>query len=267
MRRSLNLCAGESPVRDKIAAMFPDNLTRAEAQHRSGLLVTSRYRVEVDLSGMGVGEPDREFVSTTTIHYTGRSTGTTHLDLIASSVRSASLDGVDLDPAGFADSRLPLQVTPGEHELTVVAVCRYSRSGQGLHRFVDPVDGRTYLYTQFEASDARRVFGCFEQPDLKARFAISVIAPESWTVVSNGAVIETTPAGDGWVQTRFAETLPISTYLTALIAGEYAGVHSSYDGVAGTIPMALFCRQSLAEHLDADRLFTITAEGFSTFEE
>ena len=79
----------------------------------------------------------------------------------------------------------------------MTAICRYSRSGEGLHRFVDPVDGRTYLYTQFEASDARRVFGSFEQPDLKARFAISVIAPEAWTVVSNGAVIETTPAGDG----------------------------------------------------------------------
>ncbi|MFL6064108.1 MAG: aminopeptidase N [Friedmanniella sp.] len=246
--------------------MFPDNLTRAEAQHRSGLLATSRYRVEVDLSGSGVGEPDREFVSTTTIHYTGRSTGTTHLDLIASSVRSASLDGVDLDPAGFADSRLPLQVTPGEHELTVVAVCRYSRSGQGLHRFVDPVDGRTYLYTQFESSDARRMYGCFEQPDLKARFAISVVAPEDWEVVSNGRVLDRQPAGEGQVRTRFSETEPVSTYLTALVAGDYVSVRSSYAALAGEVPMAIYCRHSLREHLDADEIFRITRNGFDVFE-
>ena len=98
--------------------MFPDNLTRAEAQARSALLSTSRYAVEVDLSGAGLPDPTREFVSTTTISFTGRGTGSTHLDLIASSVRSATLDGVPLDPAGFVASRLPLEVTPGEHELT-----------------------------------------------------------------------------------------------------------------------------------------------------
>ena len=247
--------------------MFPNNLTRAEAQDRAALIESESYAIDIDLSGRSVTEPTEQFRSTVTLKFAARAAGSAHLDLIADAVTEASLDGDPLEVGTFQDSRLPLQLQPGPHELTVTAICRYSRSGEGLHRFVDPVDGRTYLYTQFEASDARRVFGCFEQPDLKARFAISVIAPEAWTVVSNGAVIETTPAGDGWVQTRFAETLPISTYLTALIAGEYAGVHSSYDGVAGTIPMALFCRQSLAEHLDADRLFTITAEGFSTFEE
>ncbi len=104
----------------------------------------------------------------------------------------ARLDGVDLDPATFQRSRLPLLLSPGPHTLAVQAVCRYSRSGQGLHRFVDPVDGRHYLYTQFEVADARRMFGCFEQPDLKARFTMSVRAPAAWTVVSNAPIAEET---------------------------------------------------------------------------
>jgi aminopeptidase N len=246
--------------------MFPDNLTRAEAQQRSRLLLTSRYQVEVDLSGSGLAEPTSEFVSTTTISFTGRENGSTHLDLIASSVRSARLDGVDLDPASFVDSRLPLEVTPGQHQLTVVAVCRYSRSGQGLHRFVDPLDGRTYLYTQFESSDARRVYGCFEQPDLKARFAISVVAPQDWEVVSNGQVLDREPAGEGFLRTRFSETEPISTYLSAVVAGDYVSVRSSYQALAGELPMALYCRHSLLEHLDAEEIFSITTNGFDVFE-
>jgi aminopeptidase N len=246
--------------------MFPDNLTRAEAQHRSRLLRTFRYAVEIDLSGAGLAEPTQEFVSRSTIHFTGRGTGSTHLDLIASSVRSATLDGVALDPGSFVASRLPLEVTPGEHELTVVAVCRYSRSGQGLHRFVDPVDGCTYLYTQFESSDARRVYGCFEQPDLKARFSIAVVAPEAWKVVSNGQALESEPVAERFVRRSFSETEPISTYLTAIVAGDYASVRSSYEALAGELPMAIYCRRSLLKHLDADEIFGITTDGFDVFE-
>ena len=246
--------------------MFPANLTRAEAQHRSGLLATSRYALEIDLSRSGPGDPTT-FVSTSTLRYTGLGTGETHVDLIAESVRSATLDGVALDPAGFAGSRLPLPVTPGEHELTVVAVCRYSRSGEGLHRFVDPLDGCTYLYTQFESADARRMFACFEQPDLKARYTIAVVAPQDWVVVSNGRLLEREPAGDGLVRARFSETEPVSTYLTALVAGDYVSVESRYAARGGEVPMALYCRRSLQQHLDAEEIFRITTDGFGVFED
>ena len=248
--------------------MFPDNLTRDEAQHRSGLLSTTRYRVEIDLSGRGLDSPTTHFLSTSTISFAGLGSGSTHLDLIADSVRSATLDGAELDPASFADSRLPLEVTPGEHDLSVVAVCRYSRSGEGLHRFVDPVDDRTYLYTQFEAADARRMFANFEQPDLKARYTISVVAPESWVVVSNGTLLDRDSVAQGLVRARFSETEPVSTYLTALVAGDYARVAGpSYPGQAGEVPMAVYCRQSLLEHLDADEIFRVTSNGFGVFED
>src|SRR5215218_2704097 len=177
--------------------MFPDNLARAEAQHRAGLVETSAYAIEVDLSGRTVSDSETEFRSTTTLRFTARESGQTHLDLIADRVVRAVLDGTDLDPAGFTGARLPLTLTAGRHELTVTAICHYSRSGEGLHRFVDPADGRSYLYTQFEAADARRMYACFEQPDLKARFTLTVVAPKDWTVVGNTLPAETAEAGAG----------------------------------------------------------------------
>ena len=245
--------------------MFPDNLTRAEARHRATLLETSAYAVEVDLSGRTVADPETQFASTATVAFTVREAGRTHIDLIADSVVRAVLDGAELEPAAFADSRLPLDLEPGPHSLTVAAVCSYSRSGEGLHRFVDPADGRTYLYTQFEAADARRMYACFEQPDLKARFTTTVVAPADWTVVANSAVAATEDAGDGCTSTRFDPTPPISTYLTALVAGHYARTPGPPLG-RRQVPSALYCRRSVAPHLDAAQILEITAGGFAVFE-
>ena len=251
--------------------MYPDNLTRAEARERFALIRTRAYQVEIDLTGRGVDQPDTTFRSTSTVQFSSVATGNCHIDLIADSVISATLDGIQLDPRSFADSRLPFSVTPGEHVLSVVAIFRYSRSGDGLHRFVDPADDRVYLYSQFEVADARRVYACFEQPDLKARFAIIVLAPSGWTVVSNGACVNSEALGqvdhDGGVTRHvFAETLPISTYLTAVVAGEYHVEQRSHETTAGRVPMSILCRQSLAPHLDGDRLHDITTSGFGVFE-
>jgi aminopeptidase N len=247
--------------------MFPDNLTRDEARSRSELITTDSYRLLVDLSGHDVDEPDTTFRSTSDVTFTARSAGRTHIDLIGDSVLAASLDGVELDPASFAASRLPLDLTPGEHQLSVTALCRYSRSGEGLHRFVDPSDQRTYLYTQFEVADARRVYACFEQPDLKARFSISVVAPRGWTVVSNGSEVARSAVDDHCARWKFAETPPISTYLTAVVAGNYATLTDSYTGTGGEVPMSILCRQSLRQYLDPERIFGTTKTGFGVFED
>ena len=246
--------------------MFPDNLTRAEAQARAALIGTDTYAVHVDLSGREVDDPTTLFTSTSRIRFTARAAGSLHVDLIAERVRSASLDGVALDPATFVASRLPFDVEPGEHELVVDAVVRYSRSGDGLHRFVDPADGLTYLYTQFEPADARRVYACFEQPDLKARFSVSVTAPSDWAVVSGGAEESTAEAGDGFTLTTFATTEPVSTYLTSLLAGHYTIVDGTLETAKGTISSRVICRRSLAESLDTDAILEVTQGGFRTFE-
>ena len=166
----------------------------------------------------------------------------------------------------YADSRIPLTDLAADNELRVEATCAYSHSGEGLHRFVDPADGRPYLYTQFEVPDARRVFTTFEQPDLKATFEFHVTAPSGWQVVSNSPTPEPENVRDGVDVWHFAPTERMSTYITALVAGEYHVVRDVHRGEFDDIQLGLFCRQSLVEHLDADDIFGITKQGFAFFE-
>ena len=240
--------------------MYPANITRDEADARSRLLSLSRYHATVDLTGS-----PSTFTSTSTILF-GSGAGTTFVDLIADSIVEATLDDEPLDTSSYNGERLGFELTEGDHVLAITAVCRYSNTGEGLHRFVDPVDARVYLYTQLEVADARRVYACFDQPDLKASFEFSVIAPAHWTVLSNSPEVQPIVAGElgRWV---FAPTPPISTYITALIAGEYHTVRSSYRGREAEIQFSLSCRASMAPHLDADRIFATTSRGFDVLEE
>ncbi|MFD7107145.1 aminopeptidase N [Streptomyces celluloflavus] len=239
------------------------NLTRDEAQRRARLLSVDAYEIDLDLSGAQEGGTYR---SVTTVRFDAAEAGAdSFIDLVAPAVHEVVLNGRALDAAEvFQDSRIALaDLRAGRNELTVVADCAYTNTGEGLHRFVDPVDEQAYLYTQFEVPDARRVFASFEQPDLKATFQFTVTAPEGWTVISNSPTPE--PAGNVW---RFEPTPRISTYITALIVGPYHSVHSSWEGPDGrSVPLGIYCRPSLAEHLDADEIFAVTRQGFDWFEE
>ena len=243
------------------------NLTRDEAATRAALLDVTSYAIDLDLT-----TGDTTFASTTTIRFTCREPGAeTFADLVDATVRSITLNGEAIDPdAAYADSRIALTGLAADNELVVEADCTYSRTGEGLHRFVDPVDDRVYLYSQFEVPDARRVYTTFEQPDLKAPFTFRVTAPSHWKVVSNAptpAPEELTGEGqDGKAVWNFPETQPMSTYITALVAGEYHEVLDTYEGRHGTIPLGHYCRQSLVEHLDVDELVTLTRQGFEFFE-
>ncbi|MCE7079245.1 aminopeptidase N [Streptomyces sp. ST2-7A] len=237
------------------------NLTRDEARERARLLRVEEYDIVLDITDAPAGGT---FRSETTVRFEASGAGPSFIDLVAPAVREVVLNGESLDPEKvFADSRIALpDLVEGANELRVVADCAYTNTGEGLHRFVDPVDGSTYLYTQFEVPDARRVFACFEQPDLKATFRFTVTAPEGWSVISNSPTPE--PADRVW---RFEPTPRISTYITALIAGPYASVHSSWEKDGRTVPLGIWCRPSLAEHLDADAIFEVTRQGFDWFEE
>ena len=251
------------------------NLTRTEAADRARNLDVHGYDVELDLSSA----PDKAtttFLSTTVIRFAASEGTSTFADLIAPAVREIELNGNALDPDEvYADCRIRLDGLLQQNELRVVADCAYMTTGEGLHRFTDPVDGHTYLYTQFEVPDARRVFTTFEQPDLKATFTLTVRAPTGWQVISNSPTPSPTPeptgdqggASDATAVWRFEPTPRISTYLTALVAGPYHVVRDSYAGRRATIPMGVFCRQSLAEHLDAEEVLDITKKGFEFFED
>ncbi|WP_405501930.1 aminopeptidase N [Streptomyces niveus] len=238
------------------------NLTREEAQARARLLTVDSYEIDLDLSGAQEGGSYR---SVTTVRFESAEAGAeTFIDLVAPAVHQVVLNGKPLDVAVvFRDSRIRLpHLREGANELTVTADCEYTNTGEGLHRFVDPVDQQAYLYTQFEVPDARRVFANFEQPDLKATFRFTVTAPEGWTVVSNSPTPE--PEGTVW---RFEPTPRISTYITALIVGPYHSVHSTYEKNGRSVPLAVYCRPSLAEYLDADAIFEVTRLGFDWFQE
>ncbi|MEV0369308.1 aminopeptidase N [Streptomyces sp. NPDC050636] len=238
------------------------NLTRDEAQQRARLLTVDAYEIDLDLSGAQEGGTYR---SATTVRFDAAEAGAdSFIDLVAPAVHEVVLNGEALDPAEvFKDSRIALPgLLAGRNELTVVADCAYTNTGEGLHRFIDPVDQQAYLYTQFEVPDARRVFASFEQPDLKATFRFTVKAPEGWTVISNSPTPE--PSGNVW---RFEPTPRISTYITALIVGPYHSVHSSWEGDGRSVPLGIYCRPSLAEHLDADEIFAVTRQGFDWFQE
>ncbi len=240
------------------------NLTRDEAAARAALLDVSSYDVDLDLT-----TGPQTFASTTTLRFTCSEPGAeTFADLVDATISSITLNGRELDPASaYADSRIALTDLEADNTLVVVADCRYTNTGEGLHRFVDPADGRIYLYSQFEVPDARRVFTTFEQPDLKSRFTFTVTAPERWKVVSNAPTPTPEPIGEQKAVWRFPETKPMSTYITAIIAGEYHEVLDTYEGKHGTIPLGHYCRQSLKEHLDREEIVKITRQCFEFFEE
>ncbi|MFL6115766.1 MAG: M1 family metallopeptidase, partial [Catenulispora sp.] len=240
------------------------NLTREEAQTRARIIDVDSYTIELDLT-----TSEKTFASTTTIAFTSREPGgSAFADLVDAEVHEITLNGESLDPSEvYTDSRIRLDNLHVENVLVVRADCTYSHSGEGLHRFVDPADDRVYLYSQFEVPDARRVFTTFEQPDLKSVFTFVVTAPEGWKVVSNAPTPEPTPIGDGKATWHFPATKKMSTYITALVAGEYHEVQDVYEGKHGTIPLGHYCRQSLVEFLDRDELVKITKQGFEFFEE
>ncbi|MFF0969604.1 aminopeptidase N [Streptomyces sp. NPDC003703] len=248
-----------------------ENLSRDEARERAALLSVDGYEVSLDVrSAVGdtEGEGPLTFRSVTTIRFRCNEPGASSFaDLIAPSVTAVSLNGKDLDPGEVFDgARIALEDLAADNELVVDAQCAYSRTGEGLHRFVDPEDGEVYLYTQYEPADARRVFANFEQPDLKAPYRFEVRAPEEWTVWSNGAGTEQEGV---W---RFAETKPVSTYITCVVAGPYHYVTDSYerelpDGTRLEIPLGALCRKGLAKHFDADDVFLVTKQGLDFFHE
>ena len=253
------------------------NLTRNEAQSRSQLLEVESYSVHIDISNAETD--DETYLSRTVVEFTAGSTGSTFIDLIAASVSFVEINGQTLSPAEVFDgARVTFPVRAGRNALTIEAQARYSTSGEGLHRFTDPADGKVYLYTQYEPTDARRVFANFDQPDLKAEFSFSVTAPAHFQVLSNRPEADSGPAephraeadtdavGDV-VTHRFLPTLRQSSYITCITAGPYEGARDEWTdpNTGQTVQLGAWTRASLVDHLDASDIFSITKAGLEFF--
>ena len=237
------------------------NITRDEAKTRSGLISVASYDVYLDLSTR-----EATFETKTEVTFTASMGATTWIDFVAPSVTSIELNGVEIPTTAHDGFRISLENLSAENRLVVVGHGAYMNTGEGLHRFIDPVDDEVYLYSQFEIADARRVFACFDQPDQKAVYTFTVVAPEHWKVISNGVTPTPTPLGNGTAQWAFPTTEKMSTYITAIVAGPYYEVRDEYVGAFGTYPLGIFCRNSLSQYLDQDDIFTVTKQGFAYFE-
>ncbi len=227
----------------------PRSLEQAEAVARAALLDVTAYDVALDLD-----RGAETFGSMTTIDLVSQG-GPTFLDVQPVSLVSVTVNGTGVDVGLLDRGRLPITTDAGENRIVVEAVMRYRNDGEGLHRAVDPADGRDYVYAMTFLDAAPSIFGCFDQPDLKAVWTLHVRAPRDWTVIGNSPANEVEPG-----QWELATTLPLSTYLVALVAGPYHVVRSEHDG----IPLGISSRASIARHLehDAEELFTVTGQSF-----
>ncbi len=241
-----------------------ENLTRIEAQERASKLKVDSYLVHLVIDS----DPET-FGSDTTVRFESSEPGSsTFIDAMTDSVSYIELNGESLDPSKYSDGiRIELPNLQGKNVLRVKARGKYSNTGEGLHRFVDPVDNEVYLYTQFEVPDSRRMFPVFEQPDLKATFEFIVDAPKNWQVISNSPTPESQSLDDTHSRWHFEKTPRISSYITALIAGPYTRWRDELTSSDGrTIPLGVFCRSSLAEFMDPEYIFEKTKAGFEYFE-
>jgi len=260
------------------------NLGRADAATRKALITVHHYDVRVDVSNAAnLDEPG--FATQSIITFSATTPGaSTFLDFMGLGVESVELNGTLLNLAEVVDgARIHLPRLALHNLVTVKATAAYSSSGEGLHRFVDPADAKVYTYTQYEPADARRVFANFEQPDLKAPFTFHVSAPAHWEVASNQSVSDYTDTavdGDGLAIAGtwdFATTLPISTYITTILAGPYFkvsdqfsmtfGLDSDHAGTELKIPLTAYCRASLSANFDTDPIFAVTKAGLRYFNE
>ena len=237
------------------------NLTRTEAEDRARHLAIDTYRVHLDLT------QGREYFSARThVTFTCTNQGyTTFIDVAANEITSATLNGADIDISNFDGESLVIPNLSLQNELVVTAKMPYSKVGEGLQLSVDPVDDEAYLYSMGETAHIRKMYPCFDQPDLKAVYTLSVDAPAHWEVISNSPAASSQVEGDK-KRVEFAPTPRISTYITALVAGPYAHLHDEYRGKK-TVPLGLYARKSLAEFMDPDDVFLLTKQGFAYFEE
>lgn len=242
-----------------------ENLKREEARRRAKLLSLDGYTIDLDVSE--ATSKATTFGVVSRIELKAAERADTFLDFIGADVSSVKIDDADV-PFTFDGARVAVEIPEGHHAVEVAGRGIYSTTGEGLHRFRDPVDGLTYLYTQFEPADARRVYPNFEQPDLKATFTISITGPAAWVVLSNGEATGTGAAGENsrgeeLTRTQFATTKRMSTYLTAFIAGPYHAFADSTEVDGQEVKLGFYCRTSLNDHFDLQDISTVTKQGLA----
>jgi len=236
------------------------NISRSEAQERSRHIAVDSYDVFLDVS-----QDTDTFIAKSSVAFTCNLPGyDTFIDAVATRIITATLNGQVIDTSSFDGESVFLKNLAEDNVLVIEAEVAYSKTGEGLQKSVDPADGEIYLYSQGETAHIRKMYPCFDQPDLKAIFNLSVLTPKHWQALSNSPVKEEIDEGE-FKRTKFLPTPRISTYITAFVAGPYHHVHDEYVGEK-VVPLGIYCRKSLADDLDPAEIFQHTKEGFAYFE-
>src|SRR4029077_10733062 len=124
---------------------------------------------------------DQTFATNTLVKFKCvRPGASTFIEFIGPAVSKIELNGKPISGSAFDGGRIQLDHLAADNTLTVSGTASYMHDGSGLHWFKDPTDERVYLHSQFATNDAHRVFACFDQPDLKATYDLSVKAPSDW---------------------------------------------------------------------------------------
>lgn len=228
-------------------------LTQSESTLRSATLSNISYSLTVTLL-------PSSFTCTCSISFTS-STPSTWLDLNKAVINSITLNSSDYI-ASYHQSRLHLDsLIQGPNTITISYSREYSRDGYGLHCYQEPSSNEIYIFSHFEPFHAHKMFPCFDQPDLKATYTLQVTAPSHYKVLSNDLPTSITENSDQKTH-NFPTSLKFSTYLFALIAGDYA----EYRLDTFRIPLGLYCRKSMEPEMDEKKYFLMTTRGFDYYE-
>lgn len=236
------------------------NISRKEAAERSSIISTHSYEVSID-----VCHGNEIFIAKSKVKFSGKAGSETFIDAVGRKVISATLNGAPVDTSNYDGETIYIKNLASENELIIEIEAEYSKTGEGLQYSTDPVDNEVYLYSQGETAYIRKMYPCFDQPDLKATFQLTVIGPNHWEVISNSPEKSVKELDGNRKQWEFLPTPRISTYITALVAGPYFHVHDEYKGTK-TVPLGIYCRKSLAQYLDPEEIFLVTKQGFEYFE-
>lgn len=235
-------------------------LSRAQARLRSARVADVTYDLDFRLSAELA-----EYAGNVTVRFDlSNARDDLTLDFQGGTVYSLVVNGETAD-GRYNDFYLTLParlLRAGANSVEISFSRPYSDDGSGLYRFEDPEDGRYYLYTDFEPYNQNRLFPSFDQPDLKARYATRVTAPAGWHVITNVRESGVEAQGDDERTWTFPRTLPISTYVYALHAGEY----HLWESSAGDIPLRLFARETLAPYVYPDHWFEPTRAGLEFYQ-
>ena len=213
------------------AAEIPDGIPRSLAQQRAARVSDLHYRLSYNLVPHAPTADATEELRFD-LSDSGPVVQPLLLDFRDGTVASVTLNGFPVPPTiSHGHLVLPAEtLRSGPNTLEVHFTANIGPAGKAITRFEDHDDGQEYLYTLFVPMDASMAFPCFDQPDLKARFNLTITAPENWNVISNtfpvvvnGELLRD-PAPAGTRTTAFSETEPIPTYLFAFAAGPFVNV-------------------------------------------